>query len=57
MIYFMCKTCGTQFAATEEAPEHCPICEDERQYIGLDGQQWTTLEALQTYPSQPDQDG
>ena len=47
MTHFMCKTCGTQFAATEEAPEHCPICEDERQYIGLDGQQWTTLEALQ----------
>ena len=47
MIYFMCKTCGTQFAATVEAPAHCPICEDERQYIGLDGQQWTTLEALQ----------
>lgn len=47
MIHFICKTCGTQFAATETAPEHCPICEDERQYIGWQGQQWTTLPALQ----------
>ncbi len=47
MSHFMCVTCGTQFAATEQPPEHCPICEDERQYIGHDGQQWTTLEALQ----------
>jgi hypothetical protein len=44
---FICKTCGTQFAATETMPEHCPICEDERQYIGFNGQEWTTLEALQ----------
>lgn len=46
MPRFICRTCGTQFAATEIAPEHCPICEDERQYIGWQGQQWTTLEAL-----------
>src|SRR5688572_4934741 len=46
MINFICSTCGTQFAATEKSPEHCPICEDERQYIGADGQQWTTLDAL-----------
>ena len=48
MTHFMCTTCGTQFAATETAPTHCPICEDERQYIGWQGQQWTTLEDLQT---------
>ena len=47
MTCFMCKTCGTQFAATETAPAHCPICEDERQYVGWQGQQWTTLAALQ----------
>lgn len=46
MPYFMCVTCGTQFAETAAEPEHCPICEDERQYIGPNGQQWTTLEAL-----------
>ena len=27
--------------------EHCPICQDERQFVGLQGQQWTTLENLQ----------
>ena len=47
MAHYMCKTCGTQFAATDQPPAHCPICEDERQYIGWEGQQWTTLEALQ----------
>src|SRR5436190_391043 len=46
MENFICKTCGTQFAATEQPPAHCPICEDERQYIGWQGQQWTTLADL-----------
>jgi hypothetical protein len=46
MTHYLCTTCGTQFAATEAPPAHCPICEDERQYIGWQGQQWTTLEAL-----------
>jgi hypothetical protein len=40
-------TCGTQFAASETAPAHCQICEDERQYIGWQGQKWTTLADLQ----------
>jgi glyoxylase-like metal-dependent hydrolase (beta-lactamase superfamily II) len=46
MQNFVCRTCGTQFPASDVPPEHCPICEDERQYIGPDGQQWTTLEEL-----------
>ena len=46
MTHYMCATCGTQFAATEQQPERCPICEDERQYIGWGGQHWTTLEEL-----------
>jgi hypothetical protein len=46
MPRFICRTCGTQFAETATPPEHCPICEDERQYVGWDGQTWTTLEAL-----------
>lgn len=37
-----------QFAQTAEPPRRCPICEDERQYVGPDGQQWTTLDELQT---------
>ncbi len=47
MAHFICQTCGTQFGETAVPPEHCPICEDERQYVGWDGQQWTTLTALQ----------
>lgn len=42
----ICKTCGTQFAATEDAPASCPICEDARQYVPASGQEWTTLEQL-----------
>jgi glyoxylase-like metal-dependent hydrolase (beta-lactamase superfamily II) len=41
-----CITCGTQFAPSEEPPERCPVCLDERQYVGHDGQQWTTSEEL-----------
>src|SRR5688572_31147760 len=47
MTHYICVTCGSQFAATETPPEHCPICEDERQYIGWKGQRWTTLAELQ----------
>src|SRR5437764_13859925 len=46
MPCFICTTCGTQHAETREAPVRCPICEDERQYIGWDGQRWTTLDEL-----------
>jgi hypothetical protein len=46
MINFICQTCGTQFAETASPPEHCPVCKDERQYIGWEGQKWTTLEDL-----------
>jgi glyoxylase-like metal-dependent hydrolase (beta-lactamase superfamily II) len=46
MEHYICTTCGTQYAATPTEPEHCPICEDERQYIGFGGQRWTTLAVL-----------
>jgi len=29
-----------------QPPAHCAICEDERQYVGWDGQRWTTLDDL-----------
>lgn len=44
MSHAICETCGTQFESP--APERCPICEDERQYVGWQGQTWTTHEAL-----------
>jgi hypothetical protein len=46
MPNFLCGTCGTQFAEGETPPARCPICEDERQYVGHGGQQWTTPEDL-----------
>jgi glyoxylase-like metal-dependent hydrolase (beta-lactamase superfamily II) len=46
MTNYICVTCGVQFAETDGPPEHCPVCEDERQYVGWGGQMWTTLEAL-----------
>jgi hypothetical protein len=42
MQSYICTQCGTQFAETEREPERCPICEDERQYVNPQGQQWTT---------------
>lgn len=42
-MHAICLTCGTQFAESPQPPTHCPICADERQYIGHNGQQWTTL--------------
>ena len=46
MEHYICETCGTQQAASAQPPAHCAICEDERQYIGWQGQRWTTLAAL-----------
>lgn len=46
--HFICRTCGTQFASSDEPPAGCPICQDERQYVGYGGQQWTTLDELRS---------
>lgn len=35
-----------QFPPSLGPPAECPVCLDERQYIGPDGQQWTTLADL-----------
>jgi hypothetical protein len=35
-----------QGAGDGEPPVRCPICDDERQYVGWDGQRWTRLAAL-----------
>src|SRR6478736_5416486 len=39
----ICRTCGVQYATPRE---DCPICLDERQYVGWGGQQWTTMAEL-----------
>ncbi|HWX92936.1 MAG TPA: hypothetical protein VNY29_09910 [Terriglobales bacterium] len=47
MTTHLCVTCGSQFPPADQPPQCCPICEDERQFVGLQGQQWATLEQLQ----------
>ena len=39
----VCMTCGVQYGA---ARDDCPICQDQRQYVNWDGQQWITLAEL-----------
>jgi hypothetical protein len=42
----ICVTCGTQYPDSDAPPPACFICLDERQYVGWNGQQWTTLDEL-----------
>ncbi|MFV2045869.1 hypothetical protein ACEWK1_00700 [Metabacillus sp. YM-086] len=44
--HYICKVCGVQHEATHQPPGICKICSDERQYVPLTGQKWTTLEEL-----------
>ena len=46
MPNFICTTCGVQYGETEAPPASCVVCSEERQYIGWQGQQWTTLDQL-----------
>jgi len=46
MTNYICATCGVQHADSDAPPERCPICEDERQYIGHNGQRWTKIDEL-----------
>ncbi len=46
MPKYLCRTCGVQIEEAREPPDSCQICTDDRQYVGRDGQQWTTLEKL-----------
>jgi glyoxylase-like metal-dependent hydrolase (beta-lactamase superfamily II) len=45
---YICKTCGVQYAPSDEPPAECIICQDERQYVGPGGQQWTTLDEMRS---------
>jgi hypothetical protein len=47
MTNYICVTCGNQFAPSEQPPDRCPICDEERQYVNPAGQTWTTLAVLQ----------
>ncbi|WP_110685454.1 MBL fold metallo-hydrolase [Salinicola aestuarinus] len=43
---FICATCGVQYPDSAEPPAHCDICEDERQFVPVEGQRWTTASQL-----------
>ncbi|MER2138078.1 MAG: MBL fold metallo-hydrolase, partial [Arthrobacter sp.] len=43
--YPICVTCGTQYG---EPRADCPVCLDERQYVPLTGQAWTSLSRLRS---------
>ena len=58
MPKFICVTCGVQHADSLVPPEHCAICEDERQFVGPEGQRWTSLKEMQaTHRNQLDVEG
>lgn len=44
MGWWICRTCAVESALQ---PDVCPVCADERQWVPLTGQVWTTLEELQ----------
>lgn len=48
MTHHICATCGVQHEGTEAPPARCAVCEDPRQYVGWDGQVWTTLDELRS---------
>lgn len=43
---WICETCGMQYAPARTPPEECAVCSDERQYVGWEGQRWTTSATL-----------
>lgn len=46
MPRYICTTCGTQYAERATPPASCVVCSDDRQYLGWDGQGWTTHDEL-----------
>ena len=46
MTRWICQRCGVQYPETETPPDRCPICDEERQFVGPEGQVWTTHDAL-----------
>ena len=43
---YICVTCGAQYPPAAAPSAQCAVCADERQYVGWDGQRWTTLAEL-----------
>ena len=41
----LCPRCGVQYPQAVD-PGTCPVCEDEREYVGWNGQRWTSVARL-----------
>lgn len=41
--FWICRTCAVEH---DSRPAVCAVCDDERQYVPAEGQQWTTLDEL-----------
>ncbi len=46
MTLWICRTCGVEYPDAAQPPTSCVICEDDRQYVGWGGQEWTTRDEL-----------
>jgi glyoxylase-like metal-dependent hydrolase (beta-lactamase superfamily II) len=46
MTPWICAQCGAQFPQSDEPPASCPICQDERQFVGWKGERWLTRDRL-----------
>ncbi len=42
----LCSACGTSYPSLPVPPQRCAICDDERQFVPVRGQRWTTEEIL-----------
>jgi len=45
---YLCATCAVETAGPRTPEQICPICADERQWVPVTGQEWTTLDELTT---------
>ncbi|WP_428946115.1 MBL fold metallo-hydrolase [Pantoea sp. FN060301] len=45
----VCVTCGTSYDDPESTLNNCAICEEERQYVPVDGQKWTNIGDLSAH--------
>jgi glyoxylase-like metal-dependent hydrolase (beta-lactamase superfamily II) len=43
---WVCPTCGANHPPSPAPPAHCPLCEDERQWVPPTGQVWKTMAEL-----------
>ena len=47
MSHFICVACGVQYPDSgDQPPEHCLICEEQRQYVPPGGQRWVATQKL-----------